>query len=73
MRAFSDVYSQVYFPEKSAVKFVRLENGFIRETGIAVILTGSRLMQYNLILAVAVEVADGSIVGPVAFWGLKRD
>ena len=51
---------------QGAVEPVCLEDGRVRGAGLRVVLRDAGLVQHDLVLAIAIEIADGRIVGRVA-------
>ena len=79
MGAIADVFSEINGPEQACagggggVELVGLENGFIGDAGLGVVASAAGLMDDDFVFAVAIEVADGDIVGAVARGRLERN
>ena len=71
--AFADVLPEVDPPEEAAVELVGFELRFARPPGLRVVASPHLLFQDDLVLAVAVEVADRGVVGGMAGEGLEGD
>jgi hypothetical protein len=63
MRPFADVEAEIDGPQQRAVEFVRLQHRRIGEAGLGIVPPTRRHVNDDFILAVAVEIADGNIVG----------
>jgi len=71
--ALADVFAEVDLPEQGAVEFVGLEERFVGEAGLGVVAGAAGEVDNDLVGAVAIEVADGGVVGGVALGRAEGD
>ena len=66
MRALADVFAEIDRPHQRAVELVGLQDRIGRYPGLRIVAAAACLVQDDLVLAVAIEVADRGIVRRVA-------
>ena len=71
VRALADVFAEVDGPKEGAVDFVALEHGLAGEAGGSGIARALFALEDDLVFAVAIEIADGGVVGIRAGWKLQ--
>jgi len=63
VRPLADVFAQVDLPKERAVHLISLKYRRIRKAGLRVVAPHAGLMQDDLVVAVAVQVAHRAVVG----------
>jgi hypothetical protein len=70
VRALADVSAEVDGPEQRAVEFIALEDGRVGRAVLRMVAAATDHVDDEVVVAVAVEVAGGAVVGGVAPGGL---